>query len=442
MKKTRLAWLVLVLAISLLASTSIAYADTYTDVSSNFPALGSVDAITYNGNGTWMLGGYGTGAGLYSWDGVNAPTDLSANLTGMTGVDEIGWNGSYWMVGGTGTTPTGRLFKDNGGTFSNIVTNTSVNSFAGIAANGSNWLVGGRKFGGGVPQVVASYDGATYSDIVGFNPMSAISSIATNGSVWLMGSNVGGPTYTDFLYSYDGTTITNLSSQLGDMTYVNDIDWNGLYWLIAGSNNADPREARLFAYNGTMFSDLSTQVIAVRNMDRIRSIATNGPVWLLGGDNSSNTRFLVKYDGTTFTDLSSNISGLNAIGSIATNGSKWLVGTHWSGGASKVWQVVLSPVVTSPSPFFAPPVDSPTLTINGQNFGPETTVKLVMAGQPDILGTGVTVLNGGALTATFNLQGAALGPWDIVVTTDGGETTLAGGFTVGFAPAELPFTGR
>lgn len=441
MKKTRLAWLVLVLAISLLVSSSVVYADTYTDVSANFPALGSVDAMKYNGNGTWLIGGWGpTVAGLYSWDGVSTPTDLSANITDMTGVDEIGWNGSYWMIGGGGPTASDRLFKYDGATtFTRIPVSANLNRLLGIAANGGNWLIGGRN--SGTPaEHVGLYDGASISYLAGFAPMGWIGTIGSNGSTWLVGTD--GTPFTDNLYKYENGNITNLSSQLTDMAYILDIEWNGMYWLIAGANNDSPRVVRLFAYNGTTFTDLSAQLIAVRNMERIRAMATNGPIWLLGGDNSSNTRFLVKYDGTTFTNLSSNISGLDAIGSLATNGSKWLVGTHWDGGSSKVWQVVLSPVVTGPSPLFAPPQGSITLTINGQNFGPETTVKLVMAGQPDIPGTGVTVLNGGALTATFNLQGAALGPWDIVVTTEGGTSTLAGGFTVGSAPAELPFTGR
>jgi hypothetical protein len=82
---------------------------------------------------------------------------------------------------------------------------------------------------------------------------------------------------------------------------------------------------------------------------------------------------------------------------------------------------------------------SVTLTVFGQNIQQGATVRLARAGQTDIAGTGVSVApNSSSLTATFNLTGRAQGAWDVIVTSPGGATTLAGAFTIeANQPAEV-----
>jgi CSLREA domain-containing protein len=65
------------------------------------------------------------------------------------------------------------------------------------------------------------------------------------------------------------------------------------------------------------------------------------------------------------------------------------------------------------------------------------TAKLIRAGQPDIVGSPVTVGGGGALiTTSFDLTGSAPGLWDVVVTNpDGTSVIRAAGFTVAAAQA-------
>lgn len=70
--------------------------------------------------------------------------------------------------------------------------------------------------------------------------------------------------------------------------------------------------------------------------------------------------------------------------------------------------------------------------IHGSGFVEGATVKLVKAGQPDIVGDPVSVAeNGQTITTTFDLTGKARGPWDVVVTNpDGTSATLPKGFTI------------
>jgi len=67
----------------------------------------------------------------------------------------------------------------------------------------------------------------------------------------------------------------------------------------------------------------------------------------------------------------------------------------------------------------------------GTAFLEGAVVKLMQAGQPDIVATNVTVVNATKITCTFSLAGAAVGDWDVRVTNpDGQWAVLANGFNV------------
>jgi PKD repeat protein len=74
-------------------------------------------------------------------------------------------------------------------------------------------------------------------------------------------------------------------------------------------------------------------------------------------------------------------------------------------------------------------VDITSLT--GTNFRETPGVVLVKTGETNITGTGVVFVGPTELECGFNLDGAATGEWDVVVTNDDGQyATLPGGFTV------------
>jgi hypothetical protein len=75
---------------------------------------------------------------------------------------------------------------------------------------------------------------------------------------------------------------------------------------------------------------------------------------------------------------------------------------------------------------------SVTVVIRGGVFQPGTAVQLRRAGQPDIVGTSVSVSQDGFMVvATFDLTEKAKGPWDVVmINPDGNSITLPGRFTV------------
>ena len=70
--------------------------------------------------------------------------------------------------------------------------------------------------------------------------------------------------------------------------------------------------------------------------------------------------------------------------------------------------------------------------IYGSGFAQGAAVKLAMAGQPDIVGSPVTVAaDGQTLETTFDLKGKAQGLWDVVVKSpDGTTSTLSQSFNI------------
>jgi C1A family cysteine protease len=75
--------------------------------------------------------------------------------------------------------------------------------------------------------------------------------------------------------------------------------------------------------------------------------------------------------------------------------------------------------------------------VAGSNFQTGAIVKLTKTGQPDINGDNTQVVNASSITCDLNLNGAATGSWDVVVTNpDLQSATLSGGFTVNAPPGE------
>jgi Tol biopolymer transport system component len=76
------------------------------------------------------------------------------------------------------------------------------------------------------------------------------------------------------------------------------------------------------------------------------------------------------------------------------------------------------------------------VAISGTNFTGGAVVKLTKTGEPDIDASGVSADSDTQISCTFDLTGAAVGAWNVVVTIPEAEnpTTLTNGFTV-TAPA-------
>lgn len=125
------------------------------------------------------------------------------------------------------------------------------------------------------------------------------------------------------------------------------------------------------------------------------------------------------------TSLTATIS----VGSSATTGTRTVTATNTdgvSGTCSACLTISAGLAVASMSPPAALNTGSVSTTISGSGFVAGATVRLTRAAQVDITASSVTVNSASSISATFNLNSAAPGPWTVQVTnSDGGVNTCA-----------------
>jgi hypothetical protein len=110
-----------------------------------------------------------------------------------------------------------------------------------------------------------------------------------------------------------------------------------------------------------------------------------------------------------------------------------------SGTLPSAFKVIyLPPTVTSVVPDKANNTEKVSVTINGGNFKAGASVKLSKAGETDIAGESVTVVSAEKITCAFDLKQKTVGPWDLVVTNEDGQSkTLSSAFKVEAADLEI-----
>ena len=171
----------------------------YNDISSNIPGLHVVHSLDYNGS-YWLIGGTGLSS-LYSYDNITY-NDISSSISGITDVYSLDYNGSYWLIGGGGLFATSSLYSYDGTNFTDLTVNVpGITDTYSISHNNSHWFIGGY----GTARLY-SYDGIIYNDISFNIPGMNIAdeSIAWGSNFWLIGGEG-----TDILYQATQTYQLN-----------------------------------------------------------------------------------------------------------------------------------------------------------------------------------------------------------------------------------------
>jgi len=214
---------------------------TFTDLSSELPD--QMDGILYAsafGDNKWLVGGGYEGDGvLFSFNGTgfsDLTTKISSSIPEFSSIQSIGWNGQYWLIGGTGffAMYNNSVFTDLTPSLGDVLPSQvrlSQYSVNAIDWNGSDWIIGG-----GAAVALSSF--ASHAWLVGYNSKkftnlsSALPSYATNVGVdssvlsiatspslgsWIIG---GFANNNGMLLRYNGTT-DDLSNLTQDMSYVN-----------------------------------------------------------------------------------------------------------------------------------------------------------------------------------------------------------------------------
>lgn len=185
-------------------------------------------------------------------------------------------------------------------------------------------------------QVDGSYK-ENFKDVGGLNTKATTANINTDDGTVTLPYTVS----VSRLGSNDGVpTITLYSFNATDNT-----------WLLVGYILQPPANtiiAKIWKYDGITFTDLSSAVEGYHS--GLTAIGSNGSYWLIGGPGK-----LLKYDGTIFTDLSSEYSAVFSGGaySIQWNGAVWMFtgGTNGLGTYDGSAFTNLSSLATLPSAY-------------------------------------------------------------------------------------------
>ncbi|HPD18062.1 MAG TPA: hypothetical protein PLF61_00175, partial [Candidatus Goldiibacteriota bacterium] len=299
----------------------------FTNLSSSLSSVATFStiwSIEWNGS-YWLIGGSdGSTTRLATYNGTTFYLQSNPGYFNGDPIWVIGSNGGgdsgVNLIGGRNS----RIMKRTGGV--NSGTNTDLKNeirdfgeynIKSIGWNGSYWLIGG------IDGSLNKYDGSTYEDIrSGLNWGSEdVLSMGWNGSYWLIGGTNGK------IVKYDGSTWTDRTSALGFGTdSVTVIKWSGEagssgQWLIGGGNkrlsiSTDGNNFTAKTIPGSMWGS-SVSVLSAE-------WAGGGwyDDWIIGGEGGA----IVKYDEDwdSFTDLSAGVDGLKSVlGSYDVNEIKW-----------------------------------------------------------------------------------------------------------------------
>jgi len=415
--------------------------------------------------------------------GLNAPVEALAvydgdliaagNFTeagGVTASRIAKWNGAYWSALGTGMDSVvyalavwnGKLLA--GGTFA-LADGSSAPNIA--AWDGASW----SSVGSGVDSVVNAlkvYDGQLIAGGL-FETAGGVSAnrIATwNGVSWSsLGSGVGGP------YSHQVRGLAVLGGRLfaggnfttaGDSSAISIASWDGNTWMPLGSgifnsvedlttydstlvavgyfNRAGDKPAAYIA-NWTEYLDHDIRVVSILAPDVlvpldepinpsavIHNSGRNAEVGMthfsIGAVYQDSIGFILfpgDYDTISFPQWIPNIEGSYT----ATCSTAVVGGDQYEPNNIKTLDLYTgsetAPVIDSIEPSFVAVGSSPTITAFGRRFIGSMSARLTLAGESDIVGSPVVVVNDSTLEITFDLSDAVPDFWSLEMSNLLGE---------------------
>jgi len=217
-------------------------------------------------------------------------TEEFSKISAVPWINEFMWNGEYWLI-----TTGEELIKYDGNEFIRIgIGNLSI---AALGWNGRYWLVVLlEKQNRDYTSRLFKYNESRLEDLGQSLPV-AMKKIVWSGNYWLLS------TLSNKLIKYDGKTIFEIAPP--DVLGISDIDCNGGYCLV--SYPVAPDGLRIVRYDGQNYSES----VFLSGLSSLRFLGWTGEYWLIetGTPYSAITR-LLKYNGSVFTDLTSQYNSI------------------------------------------------------------------------------------------------------------------------------------
>ena len=276
------------------------------------------------------------------------PYIFSSTGNGWTGINQemqqlncIGYNGTLWVVGGSGI-----YYSSDGLNWNNALGDSFGTRCNCIAWNGKMWIAGGYSFPTDPLQqgqlsyttILTSLDGITWKKVpispfqTVYNSGNSTANGGTYGITW--NGNVWVATGQDALsadqkqtvcWSRDGfiwTTACGTLFERNDLGH-GSVAWNGKMFVAVG-NDFNSQNV-LTSVDGFVWSPVTTGFSYASSYGFASSIAWNGSLWVaVGYDNGEFNNISTSSDGINWNQPT--ISGAGVFNSILWNGSVWIAG--------------------------------------------------------------------------------------------------------------------
>lgn len=369
--------------------------------------------LVYN-NKMWILGGSNaTNADMrdvwYSSDGITWDQATStASWIGFNQNIATVYDNKMWVVGINGYPNRDGVFSSTDGITWNLINANAPFSGSGIRAefplasfDNKLWVTGGWNGTNAFNEVWSSSDGATWNQVCETAP-------------WDARSGQSLVTYNSRLWAIGGEGRTTINGDYGR----NDV------WYTSNAGSPSPTITGIIPSTG-----LNSGTVTITNLSG-SGFANGATVSLVKtGETSIPATNVVVVSSNKITctfDLTGAVPGL------------WNVEVQNPGSpavSSSIFTVILTtvaPSVDSIAPALSENTDTVSITnLVGTGFLSGATVKLTKTGQSDLVASSVSVISSNQITCRFNLNGAATGTWDVVVTNPDAQTgTLTNAFFV------------
>jgi hypothetical protein len=184
-------------------------------------------------NGQLFVAFSSIGSALYSMDGSNWLAGSITYASAPTAVSEIGWNGSYWLVGGNGADASGNRVQKSldGITWSPLVTITST-SIKSIVWAGAFWVLSGTTVSGNASAISLNFEASEWSLVSITGMDQEVKSIAHNGKVFVAASD---PSSNTLAWSYDAINWTSLGASAVFDGAISQVKWVGDRFVALGA---------------------------------------------------------------------------------------------------------------------------------------------------------------------------------------------------------------
>ena len=274
----------------------------------------TTQAYAVGWNGTyWLAGGSGTNSIAMSYDGSNWFVQATSSLFSIA-CYTILWNGSYWLAGGSGSYPIvygPNIGSNNSNWYSTDVILPTVNC---LAWNGSYWLAGGIS----APVVSVSSNGSNW-----WPPLTTGRGVAYNGFYWIA---VGTGNSTIMKSSDNTGQVWFPVSRNTIFSTAYCVAWNGSYWLVGG-NGTYPFAT---SSDGITWTGGSGGPYFTGATVYCLSWSSSAGYWIAGGQ-QANYSAAYSSDGINWYPSMTNSTPLGIVYGIANNNSNLWVATGTAG---------------------------------------------------------------------------------------------------------------